>query len=192
MRTEFLPWLGVLAIGSVLLGGCGAATAEPSGDGGGGERVAAQPREVGVYSAVIRQLVTEDHTFGDSATPFDHVYVVDAAIEDASDPMASGNEAGEPFDNAVKQGIRQQLTDLPPLTFVSDPDSVRRGEQGMGGVLNNGVIITLEPIDGNGHQVEVGNSLWCGGLCGQWQTYVVELDQDAWHTTGTTGPAAIS
>ena len=35
-------------------------------------------------------------------------------------------------------------------------------------------------------------SLWCGGLCGTWITYRVEIVDGAWTVVGTEGPIAIS
>jgi hypothetical protein len=45
-------------------------------------------------------------------------------------------------------------------------------------------------IDGNSALVPV--SLWCGGLCGTWLTYRVELTDGTWSVTGIEGPVAVS
>ncbi|MGH2749470.1 MAG: hypothetical protein ACRDK3_01120 [Actinomycetota bacterium] len=42
--------------------------------------------EVEIYSAVIRRLVTKEHTFGRGKSPFEHVYVVNGPVPDAGDP----------------------------------------------------------------------------------------------------------
>lgn len=148
--------------------------------------------EVEIYSAVVRRLV-RDHTFGGGKSPFKHIYVLNGPIPDA------GDFRGDPLGPAPKQfpsdviaGIGEQLEDLVPVTFVTDGNNVRRGEQGMGGVKNHGVIITLGPIDSKKDQVHVSNGLWCGGLCGQWLTYVLAKDGGQWKITGTTGPYIIS
>jgi hypothetical protein len=78
------------------------------------------------------------------------------------------------------------------VTFVVDGNDVRRGRQGMGGVKDNGVIISLGPIEPKKDRIHVFNSLWCGGLCEQWLTYVLAKDGRHWRITGTTGTSAIS
>ena len=146
-----------------------------------------------VYAAVIRRLVTKDHTFGGGPSPFGYVYVVDGAIPGAGNPMKNFRQvASEPFADDLKQEILDRLTDLPPVEFVLDPDDVREGKNGMGGVEDFGVIITLGLIERKAAKVHVSNRLWCGGLCGQWLTYVLEPRGNAWRITGTTGPYAIS
>jgi hypothetical protein len=151
-------------------------------------------RRIEIYSAVIRHLVTRDHTFGGGPSPFESVYVLDGVIADASDPMA-GNLFGPParsFPLPLVAGIQERLRDLPPLRFVSNGNRVRRGKP-LDGVKNEGVIISLGPIEAKKpHRVQVSNSLWCGGLCGQWLTYVLREDDGRWRITGTTGPRIIS
>lgn len=198
-----MPWsvkkvvkkIVALLLTGVMLAACGA-TSHESGAGGAPEGAPPNSdsgdRTIEIYAAVIRRLVTKDHTFGGSSSPFEHVYVVDGAVEDAGDPMEGDGEPGPPFSDEVKEGLKEELGGLPPIDFVSDPDYVRLGTDKMDGVKNEGVIITLSPIARDGDKVEVPNSLWCGGLCGQWLTYVVELRSGDWEVTGTTGTSAIS
>lgn len=150
--------------------------------------------EVQIYSSVIRRLVTRDHTFGRGKSPFEHVFVVSGPIPNAGDPRADEyfGPASEPFPPDVIAGIEEELEDLPPVTFVADGNDVRRGKQGMGGVKNDGVIISMGPIEPKKEGVHVSNGLWCGGRCGQWLTYVLAEEGGQWKVTGTTGPSAIS
>lgn len=146
-----------------------------------------------IYAAVITRLVTRDHTFGRRASPFDRVFVIDGPIKGAGDPMKDGLvPAPQPFGEELEAAVEAELIGLPPVEFIEDPDAVRKGPDGMDGVKNNGVIITLGPIVRDGDEVHVPNGLWCGGLCGQWLTYVVEQQNGEWRVTGTTGPSAIS
>ena len=180
----------------VALVGCGSPAAVSPGAGPTPRPSAAEPEDahrktIDIYAEVVRRLVTKDHTFGRSATPFEHVYIVDGVVEGAGDPMKSGvAEPKEPFDDEVKEGLLDALRSLPPVEFVADPDSVRKPD--LGGVKNNGVIITLGPIEEEAERIEVSNSLWCSGLCGQWMTYVLKPAGNGWRITGTTGPSAIS
>lgn len=150
------------------------------------------PVEVEIYADVIERLVTKDHTFGRSASPFDHVYVIEGPVKGAGDPMTGFKRSARPFDDATKEAILARLEDLPPIEFIARASEARVGKQGME-VKGKGVIITLGPIQKKSEtRFHIGHSLWCGGLCGSWATYVVEERGDHWKITGTTGPIAIS
>src|SRR5919106_2548092 len=193
MKRTFPGWLVVL----MLVAGCtdeprlpaeapspSPATESPMGD---------VAREIEIYSAVIRRPVTKDHTFGGGPAPFRYVYVVNGPIKNAGDPLGDHfGPATEPFSSTAVDGMEQQLRDLPPLRFILDGNNARRGKQGQGGVKNDGVIISLGPIERKKGRVHVATGLWCNGLCGQWLTYVLKPRGDNWRITGTTGPYAIS
>ncbi len=191
-----------ILIGAVLVSVFGAscggsddgATAVPDS---GEPREAQDTREAEVYAAVIRQLVTKDHTFGSGEPPFKVVYVLDGAVPGAADPEQAGSLAvsGRRFSEATKSAISSRLADLPPIRFVERRDAVVDGNEGgnsPGEVANGGVLIALGPIDGQGEKVEVESSLWMNGLVGAWQTYVVALRDGDWRVTGTRGPVATS
>jgi hypothetical protein len=40
-------------------------------------------RRIEIYSAVIRRLVTRDHTFGSGPSPFQRIYVLDGVIAES-------------------------------------------------------------------------------------------------------------
>lgn len=182
--------------------GCGSEANEPDSASPGsqpeGTDSAGQlPRETAVYAAVIRQLVTKDHTFGGGDPGFKIVYVMDGVVAGAGkiDGNVDESDPAQPFSDDVKAGLRTTLGDLPPVEFVSERSSVVVGTnsgKAPGHVKNEGVLISLGPIEGSGTKAEVGNSLWINGLAGQWQTYVLEARDGAWKVTGTTGPVAIS
>jgi hypothetical protein len=181
----------------LVTAGCEGPRREPPRAGGAPEVSPAEAgqsridRTVAIYSAVIRRLVIKDHTFGRAKSPFKHVYVVNGAVEKAGHVTKEG-EPGSPFSRQVREGIRRELRDLPPLDFVGDRDSVVLGKYFDGEVMNQGVVISLGPIPAGVRKVEVENNLWCGSTCGQWLTYVLESQDDRWRVTGTEGPYAIS
>lgn len=149
--------------------------------------------EAQIYSTVIRRLVTKDHTFGQAASPFEYVYVVDGAVPKAANVLAGFRHAHQPFPGALKRSIMGKLENLPPLDFVKDPESVLIGRfPGDAAVRNQGVLIRLGPIRPSGNKLEVGTGLHCGGTCGQWLTYVLSRQGGVWRITGTTGPYAIA
>lgn len=176
--------------------GCGSTetvdtSPSPAGPSSGDEREAA------IYSAVIRQLLMKDNTFGSSPTPFKVVYVLDRPIEGAADPEAqvNGGSSLEVFSETLKAAVRARLADLPPVMFVSTRSSVVVGEKAgssPGHVRTGGVLITLGPILGDEGKVRVANSSWMNGLAAQWLTYVLGKQGTAWNVTGISGPIAIS
>jgi hypothetical protein len=182
-------------IGMLVLAGCTPATRPPSASPQPSPTVSgplATDSRAQIYAAVIRRLVTKDHTFGSGASPFEYIYVVDGAIPRTGNPRTGLRPSRKPFPSALTQGIEERLRGLPPLEFISDPDGVRVGRQGLGGVRNNGVLISVGPIEPAQGEIHVATGLWCGGTCGQWLTYVLSEDQDGWQITGTTGPYSIS
>jgi hypothetical protein len=183
----------IVALLTVALAGC-AVSPSPGGDDrtGGFSAGSEGSDRAAIYAAVIRQLVTRDHTFGDRPSPFGHVYVVDRPVPGAGDPRPDHGTAMEPFPGDLKAEIESRLEDLPPLDFIVDPDTVRMGKQGMAGVKNRGAIITLGPIEREERDAQVPAGLWCSGRCGAWLTYVLSSEAGGWEVTGTTGPVAIS
>jgi hypothetical protein len=192
MRTPTL-----LAAMSLALPACGAGSEQgnrpqaPLGGGGGG--ATSSERTADVYSAVVRQLVTRDHTFGRAPSPFKRVYIVDGVVADASDPrMPAYADVKRPFAAAVKNGMLESLQDLPSIEFVTDPTDVVVDENDCPRVKADGVLLSLGAISGGGRRVTVPNGLFFACLGGQWLTYVLELKGGAWTVVGTRGPVAIS
>jgi hypothetical protein len=179
----------VLALGTVVVGflvGCGSEVRPVSG---GGLQPATDPfleRQVAIYSAVIRQLVTKDHTFGEEGPGLEVIYVLDR-------PKGTESEAeGEPFSEDLRARLRAALSDLPPIEFVSDPDEVVVEEDGFPTVKGGDGLVTLGPIPESGKRLEVPASLYFTGVAGIWLTYVVEGSGGEWEVTGTTGVVGIS
>jgi hypothetical protein len=208
--TRRLPMVKGLAVKRLALAlmliliplGCGSEAKEPDSASPGNQSEGTDSadqlsRETAVYAAVIRQLVTKDHTFGGGDPGFEVVYVMDGVVAGAGkiDGNVEESDPAQPFSDEVKAGLLSGLADLPPIEFVSERSSVLVGTNSgtaPGNVKNSGVLISLGPIEGNGTKIEVGNSLWINGLAGQWQTYVLRARDGAWKVVGTTGPVAIS
>ena len=176
--------------------GCGSTMAVETGSAPV-EAPAGDDREAAIYSAVIRQLVMKDNTFGSAPMSFKVVYVLDRPIEGAADPQAqvSGGSSQEAFSESFKAAVRARLADLPPVKFVRTRNSVVVGENAgssPGHVRAGGVLITLGPIRGGEGIVRVPNSWWMNGLAGQWLTYELHQPGAGWKVTGISGPIAIS
>ena len=82
-RPTIVSKIAVLLALSIFVSACGENVGPSSG--GALPSLPSTPRAdrdaVEIYAAVIQRLVTKDHTFGSSATPFQHVYVVDGVVE---------------------------------------------------------------------------------------------------------------
>jgi hypothetical protein len=145
-----------------------------------------------IYAAVVRQLYTVDHTFGDQPPNFPVVYLIrvtDDGVGDSNAPKEASREILE----AVQDKVRLALEDLPAkFIWVDKPEDVPV-DSNTGAVEGNGARITL----GNIHAVEgvgklVSASLYFGNLGATGMTYTLDRVDGEWRITGTTGAAWIS
>jgi hypothetical protein len=182
---------GLLILGTVLTGllaGCAEGVRPRSGLQPNSDPVV--DRQVGIYAAVIRQLVTKDHTFGEEGPGLEVVYVLDRPVGRAEGTDPEGE--GEPFSPALRAALRAALTDLPPIEFVAEMEQVIVEDDGFPMVKGHDGLVSLGLIPEEGERVEIPASLFFTGLAGTSLTYVVESSGSEWRVTGTTGPVAIS
>lgn len=81
--------LVVVVVSTVIaVSGCAGVHARATGAApdprGTSSRSGEVTEQIAIYSAAIRRLVTDDHTFGRGAPPFAHVYVVDGPLPGAA------------------------------------------------------------------------------------------------------------
>lgn len=187
--------LVAVALGSVACAGSSpeaAATRSTPPPAVAQDAQAAPSREALIYAAVIKRLVTKDHTFGARRSPFEVVYVVDGTVPGAGDPLEDHLTPRRPFRSGVIEGIREQLGDgIPPLRLVDDGRDALRRPFRSGTVANDGVLVSLGPIERKNGRVHVPTTLSCGGKCGQWLTYVLSERNGRWVVTRS-GPVTIS
>jgi hypothetical protein len=181
----------ILAAAALPLAACGGA--EETGPTTESSSPTAEPdaRTVAVYSAIIRQLVTKDHTFGDDESPFDRVFI-DVHIDDGAGDPDDHPPTGPRLTAEEQAAILRELADLPRVEFVENPDSVIVGEKNCAHVKGNGALITLGPISGDSERVSVPNDLFFACLGGQWLTYVLESAEGEWQVVGNEGGIGIS
>lgn len=151
----------------------------------------APSRQSLIYAAVIRQLVTVDHTFGGDPG-FGTIFVLDRADPRAGEGIAPQEDEGTPISAEVQEEIRAELGDLPPVRFVATREEVVGPMEDGGVVEDNGAFVTLGTIPAEGDRVEIGAGMYIANLAGTWLTYVVRHNGEGWEVTGTTGPVAIS
>lgn len=144
-----------------------------------------------IYAAVVRQLYTVDHTFGEPPN-FPVVYLVWVTDDSAGD-IGAGDPAPQVIPEHIRAEVVAALTDLPAeLVWVGSFQAVpREGE--WGAVAGGGGAVTLGNInlqeDGT---VQVPASLYVAPLVATGLTYVLEQVDGLWQVTGTTGPMWIS
>ena len=143
----------------LLLAACAIPAAEP----------APTIDEVEVYAAVIRQVYTVDHTFGEPPN-FPNIYLLDTHVAD----------------EATADAIVAALADLPAqFTWVTSADEAPRDAHD---IVIDGAVINFGPIqpqdDGTLH-VDAG--IYFAPLGAGGQTYVLENVDGVWTIIGDTG-----
>jgi hypothetical protein len=101
-----------------------------------------------------------------AAASYRAIYVLDGAQPSAGYPSEK-TDAKARFDAALKTALCTALTDLPPLTFITDRSTVVAGTP-PGQVIDGGVLLTLGTVRPHEAQVEVGGNRWVNGLNGWW------------------------
>lgn len=159
------------------------------GDSEGGTAASPADDTPAVMAAAVQELITVNHTFGDGPPPFSQYLLLDAT-DPAAGSGTAGDAASRPLTDSERSAIEAVVSPFGPVQWIDDAEEYRTDD--LRPTVEGAVIIGVgEPIlDQDGALVPV--SLWCGGLCGTWLTYRVELVDDAWTVTGFEGPIAIS
>lgn len=157
--------------------------------GGGGPEATSGVADTGGPMAVaLFEVATTDNTFGGEPV-FDQFLVLDH-----TDPGAGGTGDGapaRPLTDRERSAIEGALNGLGEVTWIEDADEWRTED--LVPVLRGSVILGVgepESIDDDSYLVPV--SLWCGGLCGTWLTYRVDLVDGVWAVVEIVGPVMIS
>ena len=184
MRHRFLIALTI----ATMLAACGDSL--PSGE------TPSEAESAEMMAVALHHLVTEDHTFGDGPPPFSRYLIEDRTIDNSAVlSPGDGNEdvaaESRPLTEQERAAVEEAVSEYGLVQWISDPDEWRTDdlEPGIEGSAIIGVGVPR--LDGDDALVPV--ALWCGGTCGTWLTYRLELGDDAeWKVTGTDGPIAIS
>ena len=145
-----------------------------------------------LYAAVVRQLYTVDHTFGNNPPKIPMIYILTTTDDKAGDPRGASASPAK-LSEDLQQSISERLKDLPAeIRYVSDRKEVPLNAQD-GAVTDGGAIITLGNIfarvDG---KMQVAGSIYFSGTASGGKTYLLEKNGDLWKITGTTGVEWIS
>ncbi|MBE0695310.1 MAG: ABC transporter permease [Anaerolineaceae bacterium] len=156
--------------------------------------VLTQEEEAQIYTEVLRQLYTVDHTFGNNPPNWQVIYLITKTDDKVGAPNSS--QAGDPvaIPEGVLSGISKQLDDLPAQIILVETRADVSTDAKNGTVDNGkGVIFTL----GNIHleqdeTIHVSASLYFSSVGAAGKTYILSKKDGVWQITGDTGVEWIS
>lgn len=145
-----------------------------------------------VYAAVVRRLVTVDHTFGSRPPEFPVLFIVSTTDDSVGDPNAPQLDP-QVLSEALQQAVTAAVADLHIVIQWVDSGFDVPLEQVGDRVQGGGMRITL----GNLHLQDDGSLLVSGStylanLAAGGRTYVLKKVDGTWTITGTTGAEWIS
>ena len=173
----------------IAISACG----EPAGSGESAKTTdppttrAESPTPV-LMGLALHELLTEANTFGPGHR-FEAVLVQTSLDPSAGTAFAAGPT--RPLSPAERSAIETYLAGVAAdIRWIDDPNDWRTDE--LQPTLPGAAIVGVGEViyDDAGALVPV--SLWCGGVCGTWFTWRVELIDGDWRITGTEGPLVIS
>lgn len=187
----------VLALGTVAACGHDAAATYPAAAAPASGRPvstaeAKEARDLEVYLQVLRRYLTApgENSFPDRR--FAQIFVLDRAVPGSGEAQVQ-QAAGDAIPDGTRQRIVTALADLGQVSFVADRAAVIVTKDGCAVVKDDGILITLDPVSGDGDRVEVGINGFVACLGATWLTYVVQYTSGGgWQVTGTTGSMTIA
>ncbi|MEV4513835.1 hypothetical protein AB0K00_33375 [Dactylosporangium sp. NPDC049525] len=195
MRNRLAGLMAVLVLAAAAACARDAAAQDPApaAPASGPPASAGATRDAEVYVQVLRRYLGTPAENSFPERTFRQIFVLDRVVPDSGRPEAPPANAGEPLPGGIQQHIVGALSDVGPVSFVADRKSVIVPRDGCDVVKDDGILITLDAVDGEGDRVEVGINGFVACLGATWLTYVVERTAGGgWQVTGTTGPMAIA
>ena len=187
--------LTTLAVSTAGCGGSPAAGAPPTVHAPASDRqpavTEAGAKQAEVYVQVLRRYLS---TPGENSFPqaFKTVYVLNQTYADAANPSGT-HRRGVPIAPQTQRQVTAALAGMAHVIFIADRRSVIKARDGCEQVRNGGILITLGPPSGHGHEMQVAINGFVACLGATWLTYVLQDQPGAgWRVTGTTGSMAIA
>ena len=118
--------------------------------------------------------------------------MLDRAVPGIGDPQTEPS-TGTAIAADTQRVVIDTLSDLGPVSFVSDRASVMVADASCQTVKDDGILLTVGPLIGHGERLEIGINGYVACLGATWLTYTVEHNpRTGWRVTGTTGTMAIA
>jgi hypothetical protein len=148
-------------------------------------------RQAQIYAAVLRRYLTSGDASVGAGHRFPQVFVLDHTVAGAGASGYAVTGSG-PIPAEVQRAITGALAEVGPLTFVASGDEVIVEPQGCAHVRDDGILVTLGPVDGVGDRVQVGVNGFLACLGANSLTYSVQQTSSGWRVGGITalGPVA--
>ena len=172
----------VLLAFSVLVAACG--TEESTGGDPGTNQTAE------MMAAALVELITEDPGFGEGSPPFTEYLIQNRIDPSAGKATGSPSESVRQLSDLEREAIEEAVREYGVVRWIDDPSDWQTPD--LAPTIEGAAILGVgEPvIEANTGLVPV--SMWCGGLCGTWLTYRLDMIDDVWVVTGIEGPIAVS
>ena len=144
----------------------------------------------GMFAAAVEELITRNHTFGEGPPPFTEYLIISSFDPNAGDPVADDRTGIRPLTAEERAAIEAVVVPFGTVRWIDDASDWWTDD--LEPVVEGSVIIGVgEPRIGD-ETALVPMSLWCGGLCGTWLSYRINLTEVGWVVEGTEGTIAIS
>ncbi len=172
----------ILLAFSVVIAACGGE------DTPGGDSSVSQTPEM--MAAALVELITEDHNFGDGPPPFTEYLIQNRIDPSAGNATAPANDPARELTDAEREAIEEAISPFGIVRWIDDPSDY--STPNLAPTIEGAAILGVgEPLI----EIDTGLvpvSMWCGGVCGTWLTYRLDLVDDQWAVTGVEGPIAVS
>jgi hypothetical protein len=167
---------------SVLVAACGRVEST------GGDPGSSQAAEM--MAAALVELITEDHGFGEGPPPFTEYLIQNRIDTSAGNAIASSSESARQLTGTERAAIEEAVREYGVVRWIDDPSDWQTSD--LVPTIEGAAILGVgEPvIEADTGLVPV--SMWCGGLCGTWLTYRLDVVDDVWVVTDIEGPIAVS
>ncbi len=162
---------------AMVLGACGP---DEAGQTTTTRPESASQGEAGTTEILVRatmHLLTNDTTFAPG-----HVFGVVLVVDHLKD--------GTALTGVQIDALTTEISDLSEVRFIPDQNDFITDD--LRPTIDGAAIITLGAPDIDGNEATIDMEMWCGGLCGIWLTYALEIGEAGWEVLGTVGPIAIS
>jgi hypothetical protein len=196
VTTTAAAILTALAVSTAGCGGSPVVSAPPTVRAPATDRPAhvteERAKQAEVYVQVLRRYLSMPAENSFPGRTFKTVYVLNQAYTYAANPDDTHGR-GVPIAPQTQRQVTTALAGMAHVIFIADRGTVIESRGGCEQVRNGGILITLGPPVGHGHEVHVAINGFVACLGATWLTYVLQ-DQPAtgWRVTGTTGSMAIS
>jgi len=145
-----------------------------------------------IYAVALRELVTDDNTFGGVGNPFSELLVLTTldAAAGAGYIQEGSTEGIRPLSDGERSAIEAALNPFAPVRWIDDAAAWITDE--LMPVVEGSAILGVGSITFDGDGALVPISMWCGGLCGTWFTYRVIQSDQGWVVADIEGPITVS